>query len=239
MSTRLDTAKGSIITDMRLPALLLATLLTIPTQILVLKSGARLAVDKPGVSEQDGRVLFRSGGALYSLAAGEVDFDATRSIANSSVVEVRPGDERMRIKVSEAERRRLLRELEENHRGRPAWSGGLDVPRDPSELQTPAEKSASEEWSWRRQARAHEEEIRQTRESLQFLHDRVERLRAEIRTFVALGVKSSQITYQATELQYAIEAIPSAELSVERAERSYAQFRDDARRLGVMPGWLR
>src|SRR5258708_30176859 len=54
MSTRLDTAKGSIITDMRLPALLLATLLTIPTQILVLKSGARLAVDKPGVSGRTG-----------------------------------------------------------------------------------------------------------------------------------------------------------------------------------------
>src|SRR5258708_39698685 len=105
---------------MRLPAFLLATILTIPTQILVLKSGARLAVDKPGVSEQDGRVLFRSGGALYSLAAGADDFEATRPVANSSVVEGRPGDEPMRSKVTEGDRRRPLPAPGANQRARTA-----------------------------------------------------------------------------------------------------------------------
>ena len=36
-----------------------------------------------------------------------------------------------------------------------------------------------------------------------------------------------------------LEAIPSAQLEVQRAEREYDQFRDEARRRGVIPGWLR
>ena len=43
----------------------------------------------------------------------------------------------------------------------------------------------------------------------------------------------------ATQLAYAEDSIPNAALSVQRAQRAYDQFRDDARRQGVMPGWLR
>lgn len=219
-----------------LTALLLAASLSIPTHTLVLKSGVRFAVDGV-VTEQDGRVVFRSRGALYSLPSAEVDFEATKTAA--SAVEVRASDEKPRIKVSDAEKQRLLRELEQNHSGTPATHDLGRVPHDPTEDMTPAEKASSEEWTWRRQARVHEEAIRQAKEDLQLLRDRAERLRNEIKSFINLGYKPAQFSYQSTELQNALDAIPQAELSVQRAERAYAEFRDDARRLNVLPGWLR
>ncbi len=221
---------------MLLAGLLLATTLSIPTQILVLRSGVHLAVDGE-VTEQDGRVLFRSGGSLYSLPASEVDLDSTR--AGGSVVEVRAERDRPHIKVSEAEKQRLLHELEQNHRGTPASPDAGRVPHDPSEFQTPLEKGSSEEWTWRRGARAHEEEIRQAKENLQLLTDKVSQLRAQIAGFLSLGYKPAQFSYQTTELQATLDAIPQAELAITRAERAYAEFRDDARRLDVKPGWLR
>jgi len=36
-----------------------------------------------------------------------------------------------------------------------------------------------------------------------------------------------------------LDQIPAAELEVTRAERANAQFRDDARKQGILPGWLR
>ena len=222
---------------MLLPGLLLlAATLSIPTRTLVLTSGARLAVDGE-VTERDGRVIFRAGGALYSLASSEVDFDATR--AGGSVVEVRAERDHPRIRVSEAEKQRLLRELEQNHSGTPASPNAGRVPHDPSESQTPLEKASGEEWTWRRGARAHEEEIRQAKENLQLLRDKVTQLRSQIAGFLSLGYKPSQFTYLSGELQNTLDALPQAELAVTRAERAYAEFRDDARRLDVTPGWLR
>ena len=144
----------------------------------------------------------------------------------------------MRIKVSEAERQRLLRELAQNHKGKPATAAQMQLP-PPRLEEPPLEKAASEEWSWRRQARAHDEDIREAKEGLRLLTEKVERLQGEIRAFVGLGYKPSQFSYQSTELSYTLEQIPAAQLAVQRAERANAQFRDDARRLGVLPGWLR
>jgi hypothetical protein len=222
---------------MLLPALLLlASTLSIPTRTLVLTSGVRLAVDGE-VTERDGRVVFRSGGALYSLASSEVDFEATRT--GASVIEVRAERSVPRIRVSEAEKQRLLRELEQNHSGTPASPDAGRVPHDPSEYQTPLEKASGEEWTWRRGARAHEEEIRQANENLQLLRDKASQLRSQIAGFLSLGYKPNQFTYQTSELQNTLEAMPEAELAVARVERAYAEFRDDARRLNVTPGWLR
>src|SRR5262245_56048314 len=127
----------SIIPHM-LATLLLAAAISIPTHTLVLKAGFHFAVDGV-VTEQDGHVLFRSGGALYSWPSSEVDFEATRIAA--AVVEVRASDDRLRIKVSETEKQRLLRELEQNHHGAPASPDAGKVPHDPSEYMTPAEKA--------------------------------------------------------------------------------------------------
>jgi hypothetical protein len=222
---------------MLLPGLLLlAATLSTPTRTLVLTSGARLAVDGD-VTERDGRLVFRSGGALYSLASSEVDFDATRT--GATTVEVRTERDRPHIRVSDAEKQRLLRDLEQNHNGTPSSPDAGKVPHDPSEYQTPLEKASGEEWTWRRGARAHEEEIRQAKENLQLLRDKASRLRSQIAGFLSQGYKPNQFTYQAAELQATLEALPQAELAVERAERAFAEFRDDARRLDVTPGWLR
>ena len=71
------------------------------------------------------------------------------------------------------------------------------------------------------------------------LLDRAEQLRSEISGLISLGWKPASFTYQTTLLAYTEEAIPAAELAVTRAQRLYDQFREDARRMGIMPGWLR
>lgn len=207
--------------------------LLIVASTLILRSGERIAVEGP-VAQRNGVVIFRSGGALYSMPTYEVDETATKA-AND------PGEETprapRRLKVSVAERERLLRELERNHDGGSPVE--FTVPAGPPAREPSAPAADGEEWSWRQRARAYEESVRQARENLDMLLNRVEQLRAEIRGLVALGWKPQSFTYQTTQLAYAEEAIPGAELRVTRAQRQYDQFRDDARRMGIMPGWLR
>jgi len=90
-----------------------------------------------------------------------------------------------------------------------------------------------------RRARGYQETLRQSEENLQLLVDRVDQLRAQIAGFLSLGYKPNQFSYQTTQLQYTLDRIPQAELEVQRARRAYDQFRDDARKEGVLPGWLR
>jgi hypothetical protein len=100
-------------------------------------------------------------------------------------------------------------------------------------------ESKGDEWSWRFAARAHEEAILRAKENLALLRDRVEVLKRQIEQFVALGYRPKQFSYQSTELQLTRDQIPAAELEVTRAERANTQFREDARKQGILPGWLR
>ncbi len=215
-----------------LGTLLLLTALTIPTPTLILRNGIRIAVDG-SVRQEEGRVVFRSSGVLYSMAATEVDFEATKTAGlNVSVVRAeQPG----KLKVSREERDRLLRELEQNHNGTPASPDGLRVPPPPVEATT----NSADEWTWRRDARAREDAVRRAKEELQLVYDRIGALQQKIQTLVSLGYKPNQFTYDSSQLQLAYDSIPRLQLEVERAQRDLDQFRDDARRLGVMPGWLR
>lgn len=233
---------------MFLAGLLLATSLTLPadTTTLVLRSGQRIAVDGP-VREEKGRIVFRAeGGALYSIAASDIDVRRTRNASSVAPAVPRretvvsgPADEKLKLRVTDTERQRLLRELEQNHSGQPAPDQIL-LSRPPEPL-TKAEEAAQtkEEWSWRTRARSYEEGVRRARENLTLLESRVAELRSRIAGFVSLGYKPSQFTYDTAVLQTTIEQIPYAELEVTRAQREYDQFREDARRQGVMPGWLR
>jgi hypothetical protein len=215
--------------------LLLITALSIPTPTLVLRSGHKMDVDG-SVQVDQGRVTFRSNGALYSLAESEVDVEATR--AAGKMPPAVKADTTARLKVSDAERTRLLKELEQNHSGKPA---PVTAPA-PLVVEAPpalTEQPSSDEWSWRQQAQAHEETIRRAREDLDLLTAKAESLKAHISGLISLGYKPRQFTYDSTELQYTLEQIPRAELEVTRAERAYAQFRENARKMGVLPGWLR
>ena len=222
-----------------LAILLLATAASIPqpilTTTLILRNGTQFDVDGP-IREERGRIIFRSG-TLYSIPLEEVDMEATRAAItrrrmNSGLrIAATNGPDR-RLKVSPAERDRLLRELEQNHSGGPVAAFEKVIePREP--------ESKGDEWSWRNAARAHEEAILRAKENVALLRDRVELLKHQIEQFVALGYRANQFSYQTTELQLTRDQIPAAELEVTRAERANAQFREDARKQGILPGWLR
>jgi hypothetical protein len=200
------------------------------TTTLILRNGTHFDVDGP-IREEQGRIIFRSG-ALYSIPVSEVDMDATRASLTKTVLAT--VDQDRKLKVSPAERDRLLRELEQNHSGGPAQA--LNVEKMVEPRQSP---DNGDEWSWRSAARAHEEAIRRAKENVALLRDRAELLKRQVEQFVSLGYRPHQFTYQSSELQLTLDQIPAAELEITRAERANAQFREDARKQGIMPGWLR
>jgi hypothetical protein len=217
----------------------LATLLLVTaSSVLVLRSGDRIEIEG-AAREENGQVVFRiPGGTLYSIPAAEVDLAATKAGIAPAQSQAEPGGRRIRIRVSDAERDRLLRELEKNHSGQPAMpQQSYSLQPGPSAWDIAA--AQRDEWQWRREARAYEEGVRQAQEHLQLLNNRVDRLQGEIRGLLSLGFQPRQFTYQTTMLHLTREQIPSAELTVTQAERANSQFRDDARRQGVLPGWLR
>ncbi|MDQ6801121.1 MAG: hypothetical protein M3041_09820 [Acidobacteriota bacterium] len=216
-----------------LQSILLITALSIPTNTLVLRTGERIVVDEP-VRVDGAQVLFRSGGALFTIPTIDVDFDASRSEERAASVRT---EARGKLRVSREERDRLLRELEENHSGTAVARSPVNVPGSPTVYERRVMND--DEWSWRHQARSYEEEIRRSQEDLNLLLNKAESLKAHIAGLLSLGFKPSQFTYDSTQLAYTLEQIPRAELEVQRSQRGYDQFRDDARKQGVTPGWLR
>jgi hypothetical protein len=206
-------------------------LLTVASTI-VLRSGDRIAVEGP-VRTADGVVTFRSAGLLYSVPESEVEQIQKRDTGS--------GDTGVRrLRVSEEERKRLIAELEKNHSGKPAprprqqaqKSSTLEVTPEPQETRE------DEAW-WRSQARAHEENVRRAQDELQLLEARAQELNDQILSFISLGYHPRQFTYQSTQLELTRERIPYARLELKSAERVWEQFREDARRAGILPGWLR
>jgi len=210
--------------------LLPVLLLTLTTTTLVLRSGDRFSVDDGVAREENGVVTFRSGGTLYSLPAAEIERTVNEPEAATPAAE----EPRTRLAVSDEQRKRLIEALEKNHAGTP-----VTPPRVPESLLTPVNLNNEDEWSWRRQARAHEEAIRRATEELQMLETRAKELQSKIHTLLALGFKPHAFSYDSTLLVHTQERIPYARLEVERATRAFAEFREEARRRGVMPGWLR
>lgn len=217
--------------------LLLLTL----TSTLVLRSGDRIAVDAM-VKEENGVITFRSNGRLYSMPATEV----ARIEKNTEVARIEKNEEQApaekpvrRLRVSPEERKRLLEELERNHSGTPAPPQQASGPYVPEASVEEKQERRREEAYWRREARAREEAITHAREELQLLESRVDELQSQILSFVSLGYKPHQFTYQTTQLAITKEQLPRARLEIGRAERAYTQFREDARKEGVLPGWLR
>jgi hypothetical protein len=194
---------------------------------LILQSGDRIAVEG-AVREENGVVLFRSGGLLYSVPAVEV--------SRVEEADAAPKEEpKRKLRVSEERLKQLIAELEKNR-------GGLGVPAAPPPAAKPVPKpqpQPEDEAMWRSQARAHEENVRRAHEELELLESRAADLEQEINTLFALGYKPRDFTYQTTQLVRTRERLPYARLEVARAERAWQQFREDARRAGVLPGWLR
>lgn len=207
------------------------------TSTLVLRSGDRIAVEGKPV-EKDGVITFRSAGVLYSMPSIEVDrVETTEAPVPATVVKAGPA--RRRAVVSEEERKRLLAELEKNHGGTPPPPEQRPPQLEPPPSRSEVQEQKREEAEWRRQARVHEENIRRANEELELLESRVGELRSKIQSLLSLGYKPAQFTYDTSQLEVTLQAIPYAQLEVTRAVRAYDQFREDARREGVLPGWLR
>lgn len=233
-----------------LPMLFLVAALSLPSTTIVLRSGERIQTDGP-IRQEQNRIIFREpGGPLYSIPLADIDMGATRTapmktstgpaVLNADAAwRTAPAEpDKLKLKVSQAERDRLLRELEKNHEGTPSTPVQLDrVAPGPSRSEI--ETKQSEEWTWRNRARQFEEQLRQAQENLQLNRDRIEVLRDQIRGFTSLGYKPRDFTYQTTQLQNAMDQLPFLELEVTRAQRALDLFRDDARKQGVLPGWLR
>ncbi len=213
-------------------------LLLVLNSTLVLHSGDRIPVEGKPV-EKDGILTFRSDGKLYSLPASEVQRieDAPEPGSVIEVVAERPKARVLKRRpVSEEERKRLLAELEKNHQG----TGSMPAPvLPPPPTREEAREAKREEASWRREARFHEEAVRRAKEELELLENRALELQSKINFLLAQGYKAKQFTYDTTQLQYTLDQLPYARLQVTRALRAQEQFREDARREGVMPGWLR
>ncbi|PYQ29978.1 MAG: hypothetical protein DMF56_09635 [Acidobacteria bacterium] len=212
---------------------LLPILFLLVSSTLVLRSGDRIIADGP-VKEENGVVTFRAKGTLYSLPAIEIDRIEDAS-ANAQTAEVA----KTKFKVSEEDRKRLLAELEANHSGTVAPQQQRPEPLPPPPTAAQQKGSEEDEWAWRREARAHEEAICRAKEELELLQTRAEELRRKILQLTALGYKPSSFTYDSIQLTNTLDAIPRAELEVTRAQRAFDEFREEARRRGIMPGWLR
>jgi len=211
-------------------------LLTLTTSTLLLRSGDRITTDG-AVRQENGVVMFRSGGTLYSLPAAEVERieDGERGATGGE----RAAAPQTKLRVSEEDRKRLLAELEQNHAGTTAPPQQRVETLPPAPTAAQQQGSEENEWEWRRQALAYEESIRRAKEDLQLLETRAHDVQQKIFQLIALGYKPQSFTYDSSVLQITLDQMPAARLEVTRAERAYAEFREEARRRGVMPGWLR
>jgi hypothetical protein len=216
----------------------LVLLLTL-TSTLVLRSGDRIPVEGKPV-EKDGVITFRSGGLLYSMPSTEIErIEAEKEEAETPSSAAPKKEPARRRVVSEEERKRLLAELEKNHTGTPPPPHQTAPRLDPPPTREEVKEVKREETQWRREARAHEETVLRARENLELLETRAIDLKYKIQSFISLGYKPSQFTYDSTQLQNTLDQIPYARLELTQAIRANEQFREDARREGILPGWLR
>jgi len=213
------------------------------SSVIVLRSGDRIQVDG-AVKQENGVVTFKSGRLFYTLPSEEVErIETAGRKAETEETAIEPAAKPApiaprRLRATEEERKRLLAELEQNHGGQPAVPQKImELPPAPTRAETAANKR--EETQWRTQARAHEEAILRANEELSLLETRAAQLQEKIHSLIALGYKPPQFTYDTRLLASTLEQIPYAKLEVTRAERAFAQFKDDARKDGVPPGWLR
>jgi chromosome segregation ATPase len=221
-------------------AILLLVVLT--TSTLVLRSGDRIDVEGP-IKEKNGVVTFKSEGRLYSMPLEEIDVEASNKadeeIAAEEAAEKAAEEKIRKLRVSPEERKRLFEELAKNHNGTAAPR--QQIVEKPAPLKS-EEKVAAEkrdEWEWRREARSYEDAVTHAKEELALLESRLEELQSQINGFLSQGFKPEQFTYQTTQIERVRAQIPRAKLEVQRAQRELERFREDARKQGIMPGWLR
>lgn len=246
-----------------LAAVLSVTSLAGSLHTLVLNSGEKLSV-KQDVRIEEGLVIFRSdSGSLYSIPLDEIDLSRTETVNQGPRPAIAPAGpkrsadqarldlDRMlaarslagrELVVSEDEKQRLIEEAARS-RGVPsepaAFPGELESEPAPPASGSATTSNTRDEWYWREKSRAYQDRVTRAREELQLLADKEQRLQDEILGLLSLGYNPNQFNLQVLQLAHTRDSLPRAQLNLERAERDLARFKDDARRQGILPGWLR
>jgi len=241
-------------------AVLSAAALAGSLHTLVLNTGQRLAIEEE-VRIEEGLVVFRAeGGPLYSIPLSEVDLARTEQANEApkresvpagpkrSSDEARLDLERMladrslagrQIVVSEEEKQRLIEEAARS-RGIPVEPPPVTAGEDLVVAGVTDEgRGDRDEWYWREKSRGYHDRVTRAKEELAFLADKEQRLQDEILGLLSLGYNPNQFNLQVLQLAHTRDSIPRAQLNLQRAERDLARFKDDARRQGILPGWLR
>lgn len=226
-----------------LSAIVAAALVAAPaSQVLVLRSGERLEI--VGEVRKDGdRVVFKSrNGTLYSLPASEIDEQATLAAAIATAPQAEKARLPKRLKGDAATKKRLLSELSRS-RGTPVPPAAAPAPTEskPSSSDDAAKEAAAaeEEETWRRNARALDEQVASAEQRIRDLTERERALNDGILAMLAMGHPQEHLGLQARELQDTKSFLEQAKQELERVTRERAAFQDDARRRGILPGWLR
>jgi hypothetical protein len=229
--------------------LLAASFLTSPVEQIVLRSGAVMNVTEV-VRLERGRVIFAGAdGALFSIRLSDIDVEATDARLQAGGKPGAAGDApgqsaseegeylRRRLPVSEEEKRRILAEMEaRSHTGRAAPQPAYEEPEPDLRV---AIRGKTDEEEWRRRSRAHRDAVERVQRELD-LAIRQERQLNDVVLFLAgRSQDASNYGYLVHQLQDVRSMIPRIRISLEQAEQAWQRFQDDARRQGVLPGWLR
>lgn len=224
-----------------------ASFLTSPVEEIVLRSGQLIPVEEL-VRVENGRLLFvNSGGTLYSLSLSDVDIEKTdaRLPANRMT-----SDEELREKpaevdtavrklpVSDEDKERILAEMEgRSHTGRPTRASSAPSDAAP-DLEVPVE-GENDEWKWREAARRYRYAVERAKEQLEGARQRERELNDLLLFFAGGTGDATHYSYLVVQLADLRSLMPQLQAEVRRAEDAWFQFREDARRQGVLPGWLR
>lgn len=225
--------------------LLAVTLISSP-EALVLRSGERIAVDG-NVSLAAGSYVFRSGGTLYSLPEREVDVEATNRVEASrrAALEHDRSTGPVKMRATPEQREKIFEKLNNTATSsspaprQPAAPSLPPVPQPPPRDEPSPAEQKQEERYWREESRRHHQDVERWREELAFLERREQKLEDEILMLMNLGYKSREFSREVLQLELTREGQERAQMELARAERALQQFLTDARREGILPGWLR
>ena len=210
---------------------------------LVLKSGHKMPIDGPVRVEKGAAVFRHASGVLYSLPLSEIDVAATEeangltATAPAEPKATEESKEKLRLAVTPEQKEKLLRDLEKS-RGTPVPQRPLPSAESLVSDEIDVRERDDEEY-WRSESRRLEENLRRRRDDIELQKRRLQRLEDEIRMLVGSGTPTDQFAGNIMQLEDARAALDQAYLDLERAERELGDFRDRARQLGILPGWLR
>jgi hypothetical protein len=223
-------------------ALLLAATLAIPpgTEVLVLRSGARIKV-AGAVDVQANKAVFRDpAGAFYSVDVSEIDLEATatrgsRKPSAGSAPTPTPAAGR-KLAVSAEEKARLLKELSLS-RGQPA---PRPKPEEASPKASPTpepSKKAENEDEWRARGKAAQGAVDRAKNDIELLQRREDELESML--LMLRGYGDEMLTAQLLELERTRTALEYGKQNLVEAERAWFDLQEEARVKDVLPGWLR